>query len=63
MKLLLVARPQPNEQNAILDRVEALDSRISIETAEQAKLTLLKSGLMTDLLTGGVRVPEQLEVP
>ena len=57
MKTLLVARPEPDEQKAIVERLETLDMQITVTTGEQAKLTLLKSGLMTDLLTGRVRVP------
>ena len=60
MKTLLVARPEPDEQKAIVERLEALDSQIAVTTGEQAKLSLLKSGLMTDLLTGRVRVPEAI---
>ena len=50
--------PSPEEQQAIVEHIEALDSIASVETAELAKLGALKSGLMTDLLTGRVRVPE-----
>ena len=57
MKMLLVAKPKPDEQKAVLDRLDVIDSDIKVATDEQAKLRVLKSGLMTDLLTGRVRVP------
>lgn len=57
MKTLLVAKPKPDEQKAVLDRLDVIDSDIKVATDEQAKLRVLKSGLMTDLLTGRVRVP------
>ena len=62
MKTLLVAKPQPDEQKAIVEQIDALDSDIQAATAEQAKLIVLKSGLMTDLLTGRVRVPETIPI-
>jgi type I restriction enzyme S subunit len=62
MKTLLVAKPEPKEQQAIVERLETLDSHIEVTTAERAKLSVLKSGLMADLLTGRVRVPEAKHV-
>jgi type I restriction enzyme, S subunit len=56
MKRLLVAVPPAEEQTNIADRVEALEGRLRVETAESSKLRLLKHGLMEDLLTGRVRV-------
>jgi len=50
--------PPPVEQQAIVDRIQTIDSNIDCTTAEKTKLDLLKSGLMNDLLTGRVRVPE-----
>ena len=50
-----------DEQQAIADSVRATDLRIEADTRELHKLRSLKSGLMTDLLTGRVRVPELLE--
>ena len=44
----------------IADRILAADAQRHAEEREKAKLTLLKSGLMSDLLTGRVRVPEGL---
>ncbi len=48
------------EQRRIAAVAANIDQRSSSEVAELAKLKLLKSGLMTDLLTGRVRVPESL---
>jgi len=57
MKNLLVATPEADEQAAIVDRIESVDSEIAAENIELGKLVVLKSGLMNDLLTGHVRVP------
>jgi type I restriction enzyme S subunit len=54
--------PSPEEQSAILDRIEAIDADISAEEASHRKLSFLKSGLMDDLLTGRVRVSEGVGV-
>ena len=54
--------PPPLEQQAILDRIQTIDSIINYTTAEKTKLDFLKSGLMNDLLTGRVRVPERIAV-
>lgn len=50
--------PSPEEQEAIVTKVEAQDALIAQEVLGLKKLHHLKSGLMTDLLTGRVRVPE-----
>lgn len=52
--------PEPDEQVAIVERIEAFDSALTAEMLGAAKLHKLKSGLMTDLLTGRVRVPEPI---
>lgn len=54
--------PEAAEQDAIIERIEAFDSALSVETAEVKKLNSLKNGLMTDLLTGRVRVREKPEI-
>ena len=53
---LLIAVPSMKEQERVLDRVVAMESRIQLEMAEFEKLSEEKSGLMDDLLTGRVRV-------
>lgn len=58
MKALLVARPELEEQEAIITRIGEIDALVRSETQGRSKLGLLKSGLMADLLTGRVRVPE-----
>jgi len=45
------------EQGHIAALVDEADTNIERHQTESAKLTMLKSGLMTDLLTGRVRVP------
>ena len=54
----LVPCPKPPEQECILSLLAAKDSAIRLVEEEAGKLVQLKSGLMTDLLTGHVRVPE-----
>ena len=49
--------PPRDEQRAIRDVLAMLDERIDADGRELEKLSRLKSGLMTDLLTGRVRVP------
>lgn len=58
---LLVPRPQPGEQAAIVDLISACNTRIRDEESLLNKLTASKSGLMDDLLTGCVRVTPLLE--
>ena len=50
--------PQLAEQERILALLDSHDFDLRIFELERAKLELMKSGLMTDLLTGRVRVPE-----
>ncbi len=52
--------PDRSERKMIADRIVAADAQRHAEEREKAKLTLLKSGLMFDLLTGRARVPEGL---
>jgi type I restriction enzyme, S subunit len=62
LKTLLTAKPERDEQVRIVERIAMLGSRISLEVETGAKLSQLKSGLMADLLTGRVRVPESISV-
>ncbi|MEI6644687.1 MAG: hypothetical protein WCP12_01465 [bacterium] len=50
--------PQKEEQALVVSRMKQADSVILQEEANLAKLNLMKSGLMDDLLTGRVRVSE-----
>src|SRR6266496_4865511 len=50
--------PHPIEQKAIATALLSYDSAIRAEKDWAWKLQEVKSGLMTDLLTGRVRVPE-----
>lgn len=62
MREFLVPVPTVAEQEAIASKISTVDSEISAEKTELAKLRHLKSGLMTDLLEGRVRVPEALQL-
>ena len=53
-----VPLPSIREQLLIADRVEGLTRKIDSEKLYRRKLQRLKTGLMQDLLTGQVRVPE-----
>ena len=56
-----VALPEPKEQDRVVASMEIPTRQLKAEVQELAKLQVLKSGLMTDLLTGRVRVPEARE--
>ncbi|SCZ46631.1 MULTISPECIES: restriction endonuclease subunit S [unclassified Pseudomonas] len=58
---LLIGLPPIKEQERVLVRLTALQSRIQLEEASYKKLISEKSGLMDDLLTGRVRVTPLLE--
>jgi type I restriction enzyme S subunit len=62
MKNLLVAKPDTLEQREIICRVAEIDALRRQETEYLSKLCSFRSGLMTDLLTGCVRVPEGIAV-
>jgi type I restriction enzyme S subunit len=48
--------PPRGEQEAIVERLQAMDSRLAQETLRLEKQRLLRAGLMNDLLLGTVRV-------
>jgi type I restriction enzyme, S subunit len=52
--------PPPEEQRVIVTRIAAADEFIKATKSELTKLEYVKLGLMTDLLTGRVRVPESV---
>jgi type I restriction enzyme S subunit len=58
----LVPIPPAAEQQTILRLVDSFDATSAAEETQLAKLHHLKSGLMNDLLTGRVRVPEGIAV-
>jgi type I restriction enzyme S subunit len=62
-KQFVLPVPPPNEQAAIIGALQDLDHTLDAEVNELEKLTNIKSGLSTDLLTGRVRVSETLENP
>jgi len=61
-KRLQIAVPPIEEQRTASNAMLASEAAISAEDKQLVKLNQLKSGLMTDLLTGRVRVPETVEV-
>ena len=54
----VTALPPIEEQKRIAEVLECHDNRIAAEQEHSHKLQTLKTGLMQDLLTGRVRVPE-----
>jgi type I restriction enzyme S subunit len=58
LKSFLVPWPGENERRMIVNRIETARSKQYREKAYREKLQSLKTGLMQDLLTGRVRVPE-----
>ena len=55
---MLIPIPPPHEQDASIEILTLQDAEIRQHQAELNKLKSIKSGLMDDLLTGRVRVPE-----
>jgi type I restriction enzyme S subunit len=53
--------PPIDEQKRIVDRLDSTSNRRQAEHSYRTKLKGLKTGLMQDLLTGRVRVPEAKE--
>lgn len=53
---VIVPIPKLQEQQKIVDILSAVDEKISVNKKLKTKLTLLKKGLMQDLLSGKVRV-------
>jgi type I restriction enzyme S subunit len=62
IRLLQLTYPEIEEQRRILAAVAPVTDGIEASEGELAKLVALKSGLMNDLLTGRVRVPEGIAV-
>lgn len=60
LEATLIAVPDETEQVQIVKLIEQSDRNLEAEQSELAKLRHLKSGLMTDLLEGRVRVSEDL---
>lgn len=56
----LIFPKSEEEQNRIIDILKKVDENINACNISIEKLKLIKSGLMQDLLTGKVRVPEKL---
>ena len=56
LKSFLIIKPSQSEQKVIVDRIFSLDNEIEKEKCYLQKMSLIKQGLMADLLTGKVRV-------
>jgi type I restriction enzyme S subunit len=54
----LLPCPEPSEQERILSVLEIYDQALSLFEKKLVKLNSIKEGLMSDLLSGRVRVPE-----
>lgn len=52
----LFLKPAINEQQAIVDRIQVIEHKLSDESVALTKYKQIKQGLMADLLTGKVRV-------
>lgn len=55
LRKLEIFKPSKKEQKEIAEILSAVDEKISVNKKLKAKLTLLKKGLMQDLLSGKVR--------
>jgi type I restriction enzyme S subunit len=62
LRPLLILVPHPCEQERCSALYEITNDQLQAESKTLEKLNLLKSGLMSDLLTGRVRVPEEIAV-
>lgn len=60
IRTLRLAYPEVEEQRRILEALKPANDELTALQRELRKLTNLKSGLTTDLLTGIVRVPETI---
>jgi len=58
----IALKPPREEQDRVISVVRAVDSYLQESATELSKLVALKSGLMSDLLTSRVRVPEEIAV-
>jgi len=59
---ILIPYPTEKDRRQISEVLESSESHIQVEVQKLVKFTNCKSGLMFDLLTGRVRVPEDLEL-
>ena len=60
IKNFQIALPSYNEQILISKSLNCIQNKIGKEDRYCQKLKIIKQGLMQDLLTGKVRVPEKL---
>jgi hypothetical protein len=60
IRILCMPLGSAKEQDLAIDRMDTLDSRVAATTEELIKLNKVRIGLMRDLLTGRVRIPESM---
>ena len=58
--ILLLAIPSHEEQDRVTVILDSMDADVAEQQWLAAKLQHLKAGLMSDLLTGRIRVPESI---
>jgi type I restriction enzyme S subunit len=56
LRELVVALPEPKEQERIVTRLQAVNSRVQLEVSMSRKYNAIKAGLMQDLLSGRISV-------
>lgn len=56
LKRMIIQKPNRDEQGLIVERISLLIDKIDVETRKLCKHSLIKQGLMQDLLTGKVEV-------
>lgn len=56
LKKIVVRYPKHEEQSAIADIIDTMDTEISVLEDERDKMTQIREGVMDDLLTGRVRL-------
>jgi len=62
IEAILLPKPRCDELLRIVKLVKMQDRIVDTENRTLSKLQIIKSGLMTDLLTGRVRVPPRLDL-
>jgi type I restriction enzyme S subunit len=62
LKAFPMTAPNRDEQLRVLSIIDAHEQLINLESASLSKLRMQKQGLMSDLLTGHVKVPARAEI-
>lgn len=56
LRTVVIPTPPKNEQAAIVDKLQSMESEIKINISKVEKLKLVKQGMMQELLTGRIRL-------